>query len=414
MFILFYAVFKEQITFKTLISLAILFRLIFLLSLPNLSNDFYRFIWDGRLIRLGFNPFMSLPNEFIQTEHFQKLGHDANELYTGQGSLSPGNYSCYAPLNQLFFFLGALIVPNSILGNVIVLRVFMILADIGIFWIGKKILRLLDLPLSNLMLYALNPFIIIELTGNLHFEGIMVFFMLVAIYFLLQDKYKTSAIFLAFSISVKLIPLLFIPLFLRKLGQLNILKYLMITIFVSILLFLPFYTPGLLENFMSSIDLYFRKFEFNASIYYIIRWIGYQYKGWNIIQQVGPLLGLVVFIAVIIFAILRKNEYSRKLIQSMLLVICIYYFLATTVHPWYIVIPLTLSVFTTFRFVVVWSLTAMLSYSAYSNEFFEENLVFVVVEYQLVFISLIFELLPLNIRKFRILNSKGSDLLPDG
>lgn len=391
-FLIFYYSQKEKINFSSILIVSIALRLILLFIIPNLSNDFYRFIWDGRLINLGFNPFLSLPNEFIKSENFLLLGKEANELYTGQGTLSPGNYSCYPPLNQFFFFIAALISPQSIYGSVIILRIFIILADIGTIYIGRKILRKLSLPESNIILFALNPFIIIELTGNLHFEGITIFFLMLAIYFLLNDKFFKSAIWMAFSISVKLIPLIFIPLFLKKLGQVNSLKYLIVTGIISILLIIPFLSSGLIENFMSSIDLYFRKFEFNASFYYIIRWIGFELKGWNIIQKVGPLLGLSVFIIVLLLSIIRRNDNPRILMVSMLFTISIYYFLSTTVHPWYIAIPLIISIFTQYRFVVVWSLVVMLSYSAYGNESFQENYWLVFIEYLVVFTFLIFEL----------------------
>jgi hypothetical protein len=51
----------EKNNFNFLILISVLFRLLFFFSLPNLSQDFYRFIWDGRLILLGLNPFTNLP-----------------------------------------------------------------------------------------------------------------------------------------------------------------------------------------------------------------------------------------------------------------------------------------------------------------------------------------------------------------
>ena len=57
---------KNNLSFTYLVGISILFRLIFLFSIPNLSQDFYRFIWDGRMILKGFNPYLSLPETFIQ------------------------------------------------------------------------------------------------------------------------------------------------------------------------------------------------------------------------------------------------------------------------------------------------------------------------------------------------------------
>ena len=384
-FILLYQNLKKDFNFRFGLIASIFLRLIFIVSIPVLSNDFYRFIWDGRMINLGFNPFLILPKEFALTDSFNNIGADAVELLEGQGSLSPGNYTCYPPVNQLFFFISAFIFPGSILGSVILMRITIILADIGTIWYGRKILRKLDLPESNILLYALNPFIIIEMSGNLHFEAVTVFFLVLAIYHLLNSRNFRSAVFLAISVSVKLIPLLFLPLFLKKLGQWGSLKYYFIVGVISILLFLPFLSSDLIRNFMSSIDLYFRNFEFNAGIYYLIREIGFYYKGWNIIQEVGPLLGVTVFLIVLTMALVRQNQYPRQLMVSMLFAVTIYYFLSTTVHPWYIAVPLIISIFTNYRFVVLWSFLVMLSYTAYSNPEFKENLWLVGLEYVLVF-----------------------------
>jgi len=54
---------KNNVTF--LVAIAIIFRLIFLTAIPNLSQDFYRFIWDGRMMLKGLNPYLHLPETFI-------------------------------------------------------------------------------------------------------------------------------------------------------------------------------------------------------------------------------------------------------------------------------------------------------------------------------------------------------------
>jgi hypothetical protein len=392
-FLLLYQKLKQDFNFKLGLRVAMLFRLVFLVSIPFLSNDFYRFIWDGRMIQMGYNPFLILPSEFALTDSFQLLGQDAGELLAGQGSLSPNNYTCYPPLNQFMFYVSVLFFPQNILGSIIVMRLMIVAADFGTIWYGRKILNRLGLAESNILLYALNPFIIIEMSGNLHFEAITVFFLVLAIWFLLKEENLKSAVWLAMSVSVKLIPLIFLPLYLKKLGQLNSLKYYFGVGLISVLLFIPFLSADLIQNFMSSIDLYFRKFEFNASIYYLLREAGYYFKGWNIIQDVGPLLGITVFLIVITMAIVRKNQEPKHLMVSMLFAVSVYYFLATTVHPWYIVIPLIISVFTNYRFVIAWSFVIMLSYAAYSHPEFKENLWLVGVEYFVVFSFLSWEIL---------------------
>ncbi len=371
----------EKGNFKVLLGAAIIFRLIFLFSIPNLSQDFYRFIWDGKLLLQGISPYIFTPNELIANPPIE----GAENLLNGMGELSAGNPTNYPPLNQLFFALAALLGGKSILGAVVSLRLFIIAADVGIFYFGRKLLRKLNLPENRIFWYLLNPFIVIELTGNLHFEGVMVFFLLVSLYYLYQKRWLVSAFWFACSVSVKLIPLLFLPLLFRYLKPKKALAYYTTSVFLVLLSFLPFLSDEFLNNYSASVGLWFQKFEFNASIYYLIRWIGYQVQGYNIIQSAGPLLGLIVFLFVILKSWDRRNKTHYGLLTSMLFSISIYLFLATTVHPWYLVTPLFISIFTGYRFVVVWSLFVVLSYSAYAGAGFEENLWLVALEYLVVF-----------------------------
>lgn len=370
---------------------ALLLRALLLFSLPALSNDYFRFIWDGRMTLLGWNPYLVLPEEFIGSPLMERVGQDAQELLEGQGSLSPGNYTTYPPLNQLVFLITSLLFPGNIRGSIVVMRLFLIASEAGTFIYGRKILKKLHLPETNILIYALNPMVILEITGNLHFEGILIFFLVLSLHSLLKNQYRWSALWMTMSISIKLIPLIFLPLFLKRTGQQTLLKYTLIVFAGSIVLFLPFYHSDLASNFFSSIDLYFRKFEFNASVYYLVRWAGYQVVGWNIIQKAGPLLGLSVFVVIVIRAVLARNQDNLVLMESLLFASTFYYFFATTVHPWYLCLPLFLSLFTRFRYMVVWSWLVFLSYKAYSNPGFQENLILIALEYTVVIVFLLLE-----------------------
>jgi hypothetical protein len=281
---------------------------------------------------------------------------------------------------------------KSILGSVIVLKIILILADVGILYFGKKLLEKLSIPVSNIFWYFLNPFIIIELTGNLHFEGVMLFFVVWSLYLIHQGKWLWAGVLFAISISVKLIPLLLLPIFYQYFvknglftkGFWRLKKFYWIVIGTVLLTFTPFLSSEFISNFTATISLWFQNFEFNASVYYIIRWIGYQTIGWNIIDTVGKILPGIVLLFILGLAFFRKNNSTKQLITTMLFAISIYFFLSTTVHPWYIATPLLLSVFTKYKFPVVWSLMVMLSYSAYEATGFAENLWLVTLEYTIV------------------------------
>ena len=138
------------------------------------------------MILEGLNPYISLPQTFIEQRIFPV--DQAPDLYNGMGALNGSHYTNYPPINQLCFVIAAIFAKSSILGSAIVMRVLIILADIGIIYFGKKILERLNLPIHNILLYALNPFIIIELTGNLHFESVMLFFLVWSLYLFITKE----------------------------------------------------------------------------------------------------------------------------------------------------------------------------------------------------------------------------------
>ena len=407
----YYLVKNQSFSFKYLIGISILFKLIFLFATPNLSQDFYRFIWDGRMIFEGLNPYLSKPETFIKSN--QLIINDAKTLYDGMGILNGSHYTNYPPIHQFGFLIAALFANKSIFGSILVLRILIILADVGILFIGKKLLERLHLPNYSIFWYALNPFIIIEMTGNLHFEPVMLFFLTFSFYKLLQQKWILGAIFMGCAISVKLIPLLFLPFFLRWftltksesnsikstdflgfLKEIDIRKLTMFYIIilgVVVLLFTPFLSQNLIANYTKSVGLWFTTFEFNASFYYLFREIGYLITGYNEISIIGKITVLSTVVFILILGFFRENNAIENLFISMLFSISFYYFFSSTVHPWYVATPLLLCIFTKYRFPIYWSFVVILSYHAYANSSWNENLFLVAFQYILLFSYIIYD-----------------------
>ncbi|TVZ56817.1 hypothetical protein OD91_2117 [Lutibacter sp. Hel_I_33_5] len=426
LFFCFYFLIKnKKIDVSTLIGLTILFRLIFLFSIPNLSQDFYRFIWDGRMIFEGFNPYLSLPQTFIEQQKYPI--DEAINLYNGMGESNGSHYTNYPPINQLCFLIAAIIGSKSIFASVITMRLLIILADIGILYYGSKLLEKLQLNPRNIFWYALNPFIIIELTGNLHFEPVMLFFLILSLYKLHQQKWIWAAIFLGCSVSIKLIPLLFLPLFYQWFvkrnvianemkqslfnneiissetlhndnlkfsfnGLIKLFTFYLIILTTILILFLPFYSSEFINNYANSVSLWFRNFEFNASFYYVFREIGYLFRGYNEIAIIGKIAPILTILFLLIITFFRKNTSTKQLITALLFGLSFYYFTTTTMHPWYLATLIILSIFTKYRFPIIWSLVIIFSYQAYANNPWKENLWFVLLEYIFVYGFLIWEL----------------------
>jgi alpha-1,6-mannosyltransferase len=389
---------RSQISVKTGLCIALAFHLLLILSLPALSDDYFRFLWDGRLFAAGENPFLNLPDFYVK-QQIQTISGISEGLYKNLNS--PHYFSIYPPVCQFIFGLATFIDPESNLTSVIIMRCFILASVTGSIWLILKLLDLLKLLQRNVLWFALNPLVIMELTGNLHFEAFMIFFILLAFYFFGLKRYHFSAISLGFAVCSKLLPLMLLPFIIKKLGFRQGLVYCSITGLTCLILFLPFLNAELIAHFSNSLNLYFQKFEFNASVYYMVRTIGFYFYGYNQIAFIGPLLSVFTCASILFLAFGPKNATFEKLPRSFLIALTIYFALATIVHPWYLTTLVALATLTNFRFPIAWSGLAILSYSAYQTNSYTENPWLLVVEYFGLLAAILFE----NRKNFRTANS---------
>ena len=370
--------------------IAIVFRLIFIVSLPVLSDDYYRFIWDGCLSEEFINPFSYTPNYYI--ENFEKT--ECLNLVLHEQLNSKDYFSVYPIICQFVFWLSIKFFRGNEywLYNVIVIRVILLAMEFLVLWTGFKLFSKHKIPIKSLSWYVINPLVIIELIGNLHFEGMMIAFFILSMYCLYHQKYFLSTLWLSISIATKLLPIMILPLLYKVIPSLKkrFVYYILVAGF-SFVLLAPLLYSSHLGNFWQSLELYFKNFEFNASFYYLIRWIGYKTQGYNIIEIVGKSLAIIPFVSIIIMSLYTKS--FRELYIFMLFAIAIRYFTSTTVHPWYLTTLIILVPFTNYKFPIFWSWLSFLSYSAYANDLVKENLTLIFIEYFALYTFIVIEIL---------------------
>ncbi|MEN9002809.1 MAG: hypothetical protein ABF242_10890 [Flavobacteriales bacterium] len=369
--IYFYWLKTNALSIKQIVIFAVIFRGVLLFDNPNFSDDCYRFVWDGNLIVQGENPYEKTPAQIMQN----KEDYSIQNLPTIYEDLNSQQYfTVYPPLNQFFFSSAVYLSGNNVFLPIFYMKLFILLFEIGLLFLLFRMLRKLKLKENLAQIYALNPLVIIELTGNVHFEGIMVFFLILGLYFILLHRVILASLFIGFAISVKVIPLLLLPLFLPLLGFKNSVKLYACIGLTSVLLVLPFISQTVVDNFSQSLNLYFQTFEFNASFYYLFKNISYLLLGYKS-SLIGTITPIIIFCTAIFFALLLYRKKGKetsdfdlvlfaKYASSLLLV---FYLLASTVHPWYAINLLIFSVFFYNQAFVLWTILSFLSYFAYSN-----------------------------------------------
>jgi alpha-1,6-mannosyltransferase len=403
-FILYVYLLKSNLPLRTGLLAALLLRLLWLPALPALSDDYHRFRWDGLLVAAGTNPYQHRPDELVsapkspvpnpdkQQTRAQKQRTKNEKRKTLYSRLnSPHYYSVYPPVCQAVFGLAAAVFPAHERGAVLVMRLVLVLAEAATAGLLLALLRQFRLPPQRALWYLLNPLVIVELTGNLHFEALVVAFLLLTLWLLGRGRWPWAAGALGLAVGTKLLPLLVLPLLARRLGGWRFVGFAALTGLTVALLFAPFLSAELVGNIGRSLDLYFRSFEFNASFYYLLRAGGYWLTGYNQIARIGPALALLLLAVVAGLTLGEKRPGWATLPRALLVLLTAYYLLATVVHPWYLTPLVLLSVFTPYRYALVWSGLAVLSYAAYQTSAYTENPWLLALEYGGVLTALLYD-----------------------
>ena len=375
--------------FKIGVATGIVLRVVLIFAFPLLSDDIYRFLWDGHLMHKGVHPLSFLPSDLIKDSTLAD-GY-LRSIYAQLNS--PNYFTVYPPISQLVFYLATLSESWSIYVSAGVIKLILLLSDVGILLMLRKLLIRFDVSPRWSLIYFLNPLVITEVSGQIHFESLMVFFLCGTFHALSKGMLRVAGFSLALSIGTKLLPLMFVPLFMKHLNDrvgnssfLNsFFKFFVPFGAVLLLTFGPFFRSLDLGNFMASLNLYFQSFEFNASLYYLLRWLGYLLSGYNQIAIIGPLLSLVTVGLIAYFSLTKKIDNLSQLWKYCMMAFTCYLFCTTTIHPWYLIMLIFFATAIRSWWVLVWSALIILSYSTYRHPDFQQDLFLISLEYFVVF-----------------------------
>ncbi|MCO4293735.1 hypothetical protein NF867_12755 [Solitalea sp. MAHUQ-68] len=342
---------------------SIILRLVVLFALPSLTQEFYRFVWDGQLLRLGFDPFAHRPESYVLAG-IQIEGIDAS-LYEKLSSKEL--YSIYPPFCQSIFGIACKIFPTDLYKAVLVMKSFVFLFELGIVWMISLLLKHFNLPKNRVFIYALNPLCIIELCGNLHLEAGMIFFTLLVIYLLIINRTLLASVFMGMAFCIKFLPAIFIPLLLKPFGFRKTFDIAFLGIVVGVIFSLPFvYKIEQVGHILESVQFYYNQFEFNASFYHLIKHLGFTITGTHSMLNAQK-IAFGIFLATLFYLTAFTSKGKEKLLVRMMWTLFIFLLLSPAVFPWYTISLLALCLFTNYRFPLIWTLIAPLSYLAYQT-----------------------------------------------
>ena len=251
----------------TILIVALLLRLMFLFAPPQLSDDIYRYLWDGSNLIGGTNPYQAPPSALAPLPGQKAIHSRINH---------PQYVTIYPPMAQIIFAGGA-----ASGGTVTGLKGFLVLIDMGLCAMIILLLKKFEMPVWRAVLYAWNPLPVVEIAGSGHVDSAGMAFVLVALYLLLCDKktqitsspYRWPALFsgvlMACAGLVKLVPFLFVPLLWYLVPKGRRRYFISGCSGMMMLLVVPF-LPDLL-NMISSLDTYATHWEFAGFAFNLLR-----------------------------------------------------------------------------------------------------------------------------------------------
>ena len=381
----YYFLSDSKFSFWWLLGVGVFFRVSTFFFSPQWSEDGVRFLWDGELLLQGQNPYLLTPAQ-VQVQQGEMEAGYRTQLF--QELNSPNYYSVYPPLNQALFWGAAQFAKGHLEKGYWVLRSLLLLGELGVFLLLWWLLARFDLPQKQIIFYWFNPLVILELMGNLHFEGLVLFFLLASLAALSRQKLGYAGMYWGLAIGMKLLPLLFAPAFLFWKQTQKSVGFWGMAIGISLLCFSPLLFDGAWQNFFQSLQLYQGKFEFNASLYYLFRALGYELAGFNTIWYLTKVGMVITVLGAVWLSWKRSTIHIFEIPSVWVQLYLIYFLLQPVVHPWYLLPGLGLSVLTRQWTFLLWSFGAIFSYQAYSQNPVQEQALFLILEYGLVLLGL--------------------------
>ena len=232
------------------LGLALLFRLTLLPSTPDLSDDIYRYLWDGWVQVHGINPYRYAPSD-------PALAALRDPLYPPINH--PDLPTTYPPLCELLFAAVAFVSRT-----VVAMKAVMTLAEIGTWYLVVRIWALRGLSLARLLLYLWNPLVILEVSGSGHNDIVGVGLLLYSGLLIILGRPGVSIAALGSSVAAKYFPVIVLPAWLRGSPK----RLWAVVPLVWLLLWGPYLKAG--SRLFTGLAAYARHWEANA---FLFRWL---------------------------------------------------------------------------------------------------------------------------------------------
>lgn len=311
--------------------LAALWQVLFLMKPRGADDDIHRYVWDGRIQRLGYNPYLVVPGDpavaALHTDETRTLNH-------------PELASPYPPGALLFFR-----AVTAIHESVFALKVAFVVCDFAIIFVLLDVLRNSGQGAHWVLAYAWHPLLAIEVAGSGHIDIVGTLLLVISVAALGRRWRTVAAVAFALAVGVKFLPIVLLPLYWKRVRV----RDGALAAIVLALLYIPFLNHGRIP--MGSLGTYVQSFRFNDPVFALLERL--------VSPQVAA--GCAVLAGFLIATLLRRKsaEWSS---DAFAWPMAASLFCAPVIYPWYLLwlLPFLRSVGT--LPIVIWTVSILPTY----------------------------------------------------
>ncbi len=313
------------------LALAAVWHLLFLRMPPGSDDDIHRYVWDGRVQRLGYNPYIVVPSDpAVATLH-------TSETRTLNNPEVPSPYPAGA---QLFFR-----AVTSIHESIFVLKVAFVVCELAIVFVLLDVLRCTRQGEHWVLAYAWHPLLAIEVAGSGHVDIVGALLLLVSAAALLRRWRAVAAMAFGLAVAVKLLPIVLLPLYWKRV---RIRDGALVAIVLG-LLYVPFLDHGRIP--IGSLGTYVHRFRFNDPVFATLERV-------TAPQVVAGLAVLVGFLT----AIWMRRKSAEGSLGAFAWPMAASLLCAPVVYPWYLLWLLPFMRSTSTVPIIIWTLSIIPTY----------------------------------------------------
>jgi hypothetical protein len=277
----------------------------FLRAPAGADDDIHRYVWDGRLQRLGYNPYLVVPSDPA-----------AKGLHTPEtrNLNNPDLPSPYPAGAQLFFR-----AVTAIQESTFALKIALVVCELAIVFVLLDVLRYNRQGTHLVLAYAWSPLLAIEVAGSGHIDIVGALLLLVSAAALGRRWRTAAAVAFGLAVAVKLLPIVLLPLYWKRVRV----RDAALAVAVVGLLYVPFLHHGRVP--IGSLGTYVQSWRFNGPVFAML-------------DRVAPpqlLVGLAVLAGLATAAWLRSTapEWSPDMFAWPMAASLLF---APAVFPWYL------------------------------------------------------------------------------